>query len=412
MLESIFSQPSTIARYCSAPLLKERLDYLACCEQIGIKPKTLRKIASHQLTFTRVVDLQDCDEDLNLRKIEAWHRQWPSPNDCTSRPCVHRRFFKHAERWLHFLGWLDGPKVTRHSHTREVTAFAAHMSGERGLSDATIESCCRTANRFFVWLDETRVDLASVKITMIDQVIALYHARGYCRSTVHLYAQQLRSFFRFAEQQGWCKPGLADGIMPPRRYPGETVPKGLNRDEVIRLLATTESDSPFDIRARAILMLLITYGLRAGEVTGLQLDDLDWEQEMLRVRCPKPGRTHLYPLSRGVGLSVLRYLREVRPAQHERKLFLTFRAPIKPISRQVIKVIVSTRLNRLGITGKRHGPHALRHAAAQHLLDQGLSMKAVGDYLGHRSIAATSVYAKVQLNTLREVANIDLEGMV
>ena len=227
----------------------------------------------------------------------------------------------------------------------------------------------------------------------------------------HLYARQLRTFFRFAEQQGWCTPGLADGIMPPRRSPGETIPKGLNRDEVIRLLATTEGNRPFDVRARAILMLLITYGLRAGEVSGLRLDDLDWEQEMLRVRCPKPGRTHLYPLSRGVGQTILRYLREVRPVQPERRLFLTLKAPIRPLTREVIKGIVWTRLDGLGITGKRRGPHALRHAAAQHLLDQGLSMKAVGDYLGHRSVAATSVYAKVQLDALREVADIDLEGL-
>ena len=78
----------------------------------------------------------------------------------------------------------------------------------------------------------------------------------------------------------------------------------------------------------------------------------------------------------------------------------------------MIKFIVSARIDRLGITGKRRGPHALRHAAAQHLLDQGLSMKAVGDYLGHRGVAATSVYAKVQLNALRKVAEIDLEGLV
>jgi site-specific recombinase XerD len=159
-------------------------------------------------------------------------------------------------------------------------------------------------------------------------------------------------------------------------------------------------------------MLLITYGLRASEVAGLQLDDLDWNREMLHVRCPKPGRTHLYPFSPSVGQTILRYLREVRPERHDRRLFLTLKAPIKPLNRHMIKAIVSTRIERLGITGKRRGPHALRHAAAQHLLDQGLSMKAVGDYLGHRSVAATSVYAKVQLNALREVAAIDLEGMV
>ena len=133
---------------------------------------------------------------------------------------------------------------------------------------------------------------------------------------------------------------------------------------------------------------------------------------MLRVRCPKPGRTHLYPLSRGVGQTILRYLSEVRPKQPDRRLFLTLKAAIKPLDLHMIKFIVSARIDRLGITGKRRGPHALRHAAAQHLLDQGLSMKAVGDYLGHRGVAATSVYAKVQLNALREVAEIDLEGLV
>jgi integrase/recombinase XerD len=412
MLECLFTRPSAIARYRSAPLLRERLRYLTRCEQIGIQPETLCKIASHQLNLVRVLNLQDGDDDLNLRKIEAWHGRCSLPEDRKSRPRARRRFFHHAERWLRFLGWIDGPEVARHAHTHEVATFAAHMLGERGLSNATIEGRCSAVNRFFVWLDETSVDLASVEITMIDQVIARYHARGYSRSTMHLYAQQLRSFFRFAEQQSWCKPGLADGIMPPRRYSDEAIPKGLNQDEIIRLLATTEGDSPFDIRARAILMLLITYGLRAGEVSGLELGDLDWDQEVFRVRCPKPGRTHLYPLSQGVGQTILRYLREVRPAHTERRLFLTLKAPIKSLSRGVIKGIVCTRLDRLGITGKRRGPHALRHAAAQHLLDQGLSMKAVGDYLGHRSVAATSVYAKVQLNALREVAEINLEGLL
>lgn len=411
MFENLFPRPSAVARYRSAPLLKERLLYLTHCEQIGIKPETLCKVAFDQLTLVRALDLRDNDE-ANLDKIEAWFKQSSLPEERKARPRSRRRFHNCAERWVRFLGWLNKRETVCHASMREVEIFVASMRNERGWSDATIEGCRRTVNYFFVWLDARGVDLASVGITTIDQIIARYHALGYNRSTIHLYARQLRSFFRFAEQQGWCELGLSDGIMPPRRYPGESIPKGLNRDEVIRLLATSESDRPFDIRARAILMLLVTYGLRAGEVSGLRLDDLNWKQEMLRVRCPKPGRTHLYPLSRSVGQTILRYLREVRPVHSERRLFLTLKAPIKPLSREVIKGIVSARLDRLGVTGKRRGPHALRHAAAQHLLDGGMSMKAVGDYLGHRSIATTSIYAKVQLDTLREVAAIDLEGLL
>lgn len=412
MFEFLFTRPSAIARYRSAPLLKERLLYLTHCEQIGIKTETLCKIAFHQLNLVRILDLQDGDDELNLRKVDANFKQWTLPEERKSRPRARRRFFGHAERWMRFLGWLEEHEAAHYAHMQEVATFAARMSSENGWSNETIEGCRQTVGRFFFWLEEKDINLASVDITMIDQFIVLYHVRGYSRSTMHLYAQQLRTFFRFVERQGWCRPGVADGIMPPQRYPGETIPKGLNRDEVIRLLASTEGNASHDIRARAILMLLITYGLRAGEVSGLVIDDIDWEREMLQVRCPKPGRTHLYPLSRGVGQSILRYLHEVRPPHPERRLFLTMRAPIKPLSRGVIKSIVCTRLDRLGVSGKRRGPHALRHAAAQYLLDQGLSMKAVGDYLGHRSVAATSVYAKVQLGTLREVAEIDLEGLL
>lgn len=285
-----------------------------------------------------------------------------------------------------------------HAHTREVAVFTARK--ERGWSDDTIRGCCNTVDRFFDWLNERGASLASVRIADIDQ--AIMRARNCSRITD--YAYRLRTFFRFAEQQGWCAAGLADGIMPSRFHSGETVPKGLDRDEVLRLLATTEGTCPADLRDRAILML--AYGLRSGEVIGLRLDDLNWKEETLQVRCPKPGRTHRYPLSRGVGHAIL--LREVRPPRSERTLFLTLNAPIRPLSRSAISHIVRSRLDRLGIAGKRRGAHSLRHAAAQYLLDQGLSMKEVG--LGHRSISATSVYAKVQLGTLREVA--ELEGLV
>ena len=83
-------------------------------------------------------------------------------------------------------------------------------------------------------------------------------------------------------------------------------------------------------------------------------------------------------------------------------LFLTLKAPIRPMTRDAIGDVVSNRADRIGIVGKRRGPHALRHGAAQHLLDHGLSMKEVGDYLGHRSVSATAAYAKVQIDTLRE----------
>ena len=184
-------------------------------------------------------------------------------------------------------------------------------------------------------------------------------------------------------------------------------------EEVQRLLAATDSDRAADIRDRAILKLLFTYGLRVSEVCSLRLESIDWERETLSVFRPKTGRTEDFPLSPGVGDAVLRYLLVARPPKRpERALFLTLHAPIQPVQAASLSAMVARRARRLGIAGKCRAAHALRHATAQRLLDDGLSMKEIGDFLGHRSPAATAIYAKIDLATLRKVADFNLEGLV
>ncbi|MXW85325.1 MAG: tyrosine-type recombinase/integrase [Boseongicola sp. SB0667_bin_21] len=414
MFETLFARPDIVRCYRAAPLPDERLGYLEHCAQGGASLQTLCTIAAHQVSLVRLLDLHE-GERVSVTRVEAAADQWSLPGGrrC-SRPAsseARKRFVGHAERWLRFAGLLDEPARARHAHAVEVAAFEAWMRDERGWSEETVRYCLGAVDRFLEGLDDRKVALAEVGIADIDREVTRWQARDCSRITVREYAARLRTFFRFAERRGWCTPGLADGIMPARFHPGKPLPKGLDRDEVLRLLATSEGDSMADLRDRAILMVLVAYGLRSGEVAGLRLDDLDWTKEILRVRRPKPGRTHLYPLSRGVGQAILRYVRDGRPRRPERTLFLTLNAPIRPITTRAIGHVVRSRLDRIGITGKCRGPHVLRHSTAQHLLDHGLSMKEVGDYLGHRGISATSAYARVRLGTLREVAGIDLEGL-
>jgi site-specific recombinase XerD len=376
----------------------------------------LRKCANDQLSLVRLLDLKD-GEPVNRAQIEAAAARWSQPRgrrcDRAATRKTHERFVNHGVRWLGFLGWLDDGGGDRHPHDAEVQAFARWSRMERGLSEATVQSYREAADRFFVHLAAVKsVRLSAVGLTDIDDAVAAEHGRGaWGRRTRHDYAQRLRAFFLFAEARGWCRAGLAAGIVAPRFMADETVPKGLRRKDVVRLLASVGGDRPVDKRDRAILMLFIGYGLRTGEVAGLRLDDLDWENAMLRVRCPKPGRTHLWPLSHGVGHAILRYIREARPAGFGRSLFFTTRAPIRPLARRVLGKIVRDRLAAIGVVTGRRGPHALRHAAAQHLLDQGTSMKVIGDFLGHRDPSSTMIYAKVDLAALREVAALDLGGL-
>lgn len=414
MFEEIFF-PRTAERYRAAPLVEQRERYLVHLRATGARRATLRKCANDQLSLVRLLKLKEGSK-VRLSQIEAASAIWSQPKgrrcDRSASPKARARLVNHAVQWLRFVGWLDEADELRHRHGAEAEAYEAWMRVDRGLSEATIRDYRVAAEQFFGWLAASGVPLASVRIADIDGAITDKKAQGTCgRRAMHDYAQRLRAFFRFAEARGWCAAGIAKGIVAPRFMRDESLPKGLRRDDILRLLATTESDRPVDKRDRAILMLFIAYGLRAGEVGGLRLDDLDWENEVLRVRCPKPGRTHTYPLSRGVGDATLRYLREVRPSGFGRALFFTMHAPIRPLERRALGKIVRDRLASLGVVAGKRGTHALRHSAAQHLLDQGMSMKVIGDFLGHRDPSSTAIYAKVNLAALREVASHDLEGL-
>ncbi len=414
MFEEIFF-PRTAERYRAAPLVEQRQRYLVHLKETGARRPTLRKCANDQLSLVRLLNLKEGSR-VSLSQIEAVTAIWSQPKarrcDRPASPKARTRFVSRGIQWLRFLGWLDEPEHERHPHHAEVAIFEKWLHQERGLSTATIQDYRRAADHFFYWLARRCTPLDAVQMADIDDAFAAEYRRGsWNRRTMHDYAQRLRPFFLFAEVRGWCGAGLAAGIMAPRFMADEIVPKGIKRDDVLRLLASVRQDRPVDKRDRAILMLFVTYGLRAGEVAGLRLDDLDWENEVIRVRCPKPGRTHVWPLSPDVGNVILRYIREARPIGLGRNLFFTSHAPIRPVGRKTLGKIVRDRLAGIGIVTGRRGTHALRHAAAQHLLDQGMSMKVIGDFLGHRDPSSTAIYAKVNLAALREVAALDLQGL-
>lgn len=414
MFEELFFL-RTAERYRAAPLVEQRERYLRHLKELGASRGTLLKCANNQLSLIRLLNLQENDR-VSIHRIEAVATIWSRPKGRRgNRPASSKartRFVSRGIQWLRFLGWLDEPEHEQHPHHTKVAIFEKWLREERGLSTATIQDYCRKTDHFFFWLAGKSIPLSAVRMTDIDDVIAAEHRRGvWSRRTIHDYAQRLRPFFLFAEARGWCRAGLAAGIVAPRFMADETVPKGIKRDDALRLLASVRGDRPVDKRDRAILMLFVTYGLRAGEVAGLRLDDLDWESEIIRVRCPKPGRTHVWPLSPDVGNAILHYIWEARPAGLGRYLFFTSYAPIRPVDGKTLGSIIRNRLAGIGIVTGPRGTHALRHTAAQHLLDQGMSMKIIGDFLGHRDPSSTAIYAKVNLAALREVAALDLEGL-
>jgi integrase/recombinase XerD len=398
-----------------APLPEEREAFLEHLLRQGTSLAAARSVAWQLLNVIRLLRLTRL-RTVRVEEIEnaaqRWRRRQRSNPNVGS--CKHSAsFFVYvAKKWLRFAGVLKEPATPRQRFADEVDEFARWMTEERGLAALTTRSHQRKAAQFLKWVSERHRSLAAVRLRDVDDFLIFKGTNGWSRKSARGYADVLRAFFRYAEQRGWCEPGIAGGIISPKLYAHEGLPEGPQWKDVRQLLEGVKGNSVAALRARAVLLLLTVYGLRSGEISRLLLSDFDWRLEMFTVSHSKRGGVQKYPLQRKVGEAILEYIRNARPRTSCRNLFLTLKPPYRSIGHSSLWRITSRRIDAAGIRCRRRGPHCLRHACATHLLEQGASLKEIGDLLGHRDYNSTRIYAKVHLEQLRRVADFDLEGLL
>jgi site-specific recombinase XerD len=320
-----------------------------------------------------------------------------------------RVFVQVAQGWLRFHRQLETPPPNRFH--RVITEFVDAMRSVRGLAPDTVRSYSSRAFVFLNWFAETDESLERVSLRHIDDFLASKRAAGWSIQSIASQCQALRSFFRYAELQGWCTPGLALGIRSPRipKYDGR--PKAPTWAEVRRLIASAHGSSPNDLRAKAILLLFAIYGLRSSEVSGLLLSDFDWRNETFSVRRAKRGGVQQYPIQYEVGEAIIQYLQKGRKRCSSRHVFLSNYPPYGPILQGPMWQIVGKRMRRLGIQLEHVGPHSLRHGCATRLLQKGASLQEIADFLGHRNIKSIGIYVRYDIRSLRKVAAFSLAGV-
>jgi len=418
MFERLFDRPITVAQQWAGPLLEERLRYLSHLAEQGVGRHGLQVRAYYLLMVAQRLRLAERPgEAISPGEIERQARRWalqPGPRKVIGSRWQRVYFFRYATQWLQFCGRLQPLSDPPHRYAEMIAAFADFLGREKGLVPSSIRTSCSIVRTFLDRLGLMASDsLGTITMTQLDEALADYVAAGgYSRGTVQLIVGNLRAFFRYAEMCHWCRPGLAAALKAPRVFTQGSLPVRLTWHEVQQVLALTKGNQPTDIRDHVLLLLLTVYGLRAGEVVRLRLNDLNWEQELLTVVRSKSGRSQIYPLSRVVGTALIRYLREARPPAPLREVFVTRYPPFRPMDRGTLYLIVARRLRAVNPSLAHYGPHALRHACATHLLEQGLSLKEIGDHLGHRHPDTTRIYAKVDLARLRQVADFDLGGVL
>jgi len=396
-----FVDSGLVDRLRVGPLAPHLDAYLKRIEQEGFLPSSVPMQMYAIARFsnwlrTGQVDLHQVDEATVERFL---NRDLDVVHSAESAPL--RRFLA----MLREMGVTAAkPPEPRNCRQRFVDEYRRYLLRERGLADTSLLNYVPFAEQLlssrFGQSDINLSELTAMDVTkfMQDRVHQLSPGRA------KLLVTALRSFLRYLRHQGEISIDLAGCVPAVAVWSLSTLPKFLPAGTVQRVLDHCERDTPDGKRNYAILLALARLGLRACEIVSLSLDDIDWDNGRVTIRC-KGGRWVQLPLPADVGEAIAIYLRSGRPRCVCRHVFLRHRAPIHGFSHSItVSTIVRRALIRTGIESARKGAHLFRHTLATDLLREGASLDEIGELLRHRSPNTTALYAKVDVTALRTLA--------
>jgi len=279
------------------------------------------------------------------------------------------------------------------------------MRSVRGAVSGTVEGYVAVVREFLVHcFGVGEVDVAAITTPNISGYL-VGRAHELSPKRVAYLASALRSFFRFLFVQGETATDLSTATPTAQTRSRASVPRYLSPAEVERLLDTSDPSTAVGRRNRTILLLLVRLGLRAGEVAALELDDIRWRSGEIVVR-GKGNFVDRVPLLSEVGKALALYLSNDRAADAPtRRVFLRLCAPVRELNgRGAVSTVVRRGLARAGLQPAARGAHLLRHTLGTRRLRAGASMAEIGEVLRHHSPDSTAIYAKVDFEALRALA--------
>jgi site-specific recombinase XerD len=277
------------------------------------------------------------------------------------------------------------------------------MVEERGLAVTTIIRYDNTARRFLTEQAMTGDALHPETLTGADvNAFLLRECARVSTGSAKGRVAELRSVLRFLYLRGRTPMRLGSSVPPVGGWRLAAMPPpAISPGDVQRLLDSCDRTTLIGRRDFAMMTVIARLGVRSIEVTRLELEDLDWRTGELLIR-GKGGRQDRLPLPTDVGQALVEYLTERPGITDVRQVFLTHRPPRGPIRADLVGDVVQRACQRAGVG--HVGPHRLRHALARELLRRGAGLMAIGQVLRHQDLATTALYAKVDLDTLRRVA--------
>jgi len=284
---------------------------------------------------------------------------------------------------------------------KELEQFLNHLRYERNASAHTISAYRSDLSQLAVFLEERETRLRKIDNVAVRAFLAHLHERGLKKSSLARKLAAVRSFFQFCLRKGWVEDNAAKVVATPKQE--RHVPSFLSEDEMAEFLNFPSSDKPLDRRDKAILELLYATGIRVSELVGINLEDVNFGERLIRVR-GKGKKERLVPFGRKAEQSLAIYLGSrpfiLKDRLSETALFLNCageRLTARSVERTVAKYIRMTAVRR------KISPHSLRHSFASHLLSRGADLRVIQELLGHESLATTQKYTHLNLRQLIDV---------
>lgn len=419
MLERYFVRPDTIDRIRASWLGDPIERYVVWLTERGYAPKNMWRRVPLLMHYGDFAQSQGCTSYNDLPSfVEAFAEQWMIEHGRNCRTEADRARVGNEARGpvqqmlaLVLPGYSSRP-LRKDPFSNSVPDFFPYLRDEQGLRDATIKLYRYNLQNLATYLEKIGIDNLSDLSPVILSAFIANRSQLVGKRALGILCAVLRAFLLYLHRQRLTATDLSHTIEYPRTYRLSGIPRSITWDEVRRMLEMVDRRSPSGKRDYAILLLLVTYGLRAREVASLTLDDIDWKRERLRIPERKAGHSTAYPLSQVVGEAILDYLQQGRPKTTDRHVFFRVPAPQTPMTWASVSIRASGYLCKAGIQVPRPGSHTLRHTCVQRLVDVGLDLKTIGDYVGHSSPSSTEVYTKIAVETLREVALGDGEEVL
>ncbi len=295
-------------------------------------------------------------------------------------------------------GVVRAPAPVAPSPTEELMdSFGRYLLAERGLVAGTVRGYVDRARKFVVGLACGLAEVTPAEVT----AAVLRESTVVSVSATQNYVASLRALLRFCFLEGLIDRDLSEAALPITGRRRSSLPSGIAKHDADALLASCDRRTAIGRRDYALIVTLLRLGLRRGEVASLRLDDIDWRVGELVV-VGKGGRRDRLPLPCDVGEAIAAYLRRGRPVSHRREVFLRARAPFAPMAAGTVASTVRRACRRAGLP--EVGAHRLRHTAACEMVAARVPLPQIAQVLRHRSLQSTAIYARVDLDRLRELA--------